>query len=269
MQKTILITGISSGFGRAIAGALIAEGHTVYGTARRELDFEIKGLRVKRMDITQRDTIKATITEIIEEQGRIDVLINNAGVGIAGAAELATEQEIDFQLNTNLKGVIAMCSEALPYMRAKRSGMIINVSSIGGVFTIPYQGFYSVSKFAIEAYSEALSLEAKQFGINVVIVEPGDFNTGFTNNRQISAISQTDADYGKSFARVLKNIEKDERGGGNPQYLAKRIAKIVDKKSPKLRYLIAPDILQRLSVAAHTLLPNRLFEKLLRMFYSV
>lgn len=269
MQKIVLITGVSSGFGRAIAKALIAAGHTVYGTARRELDFELKGLKVKYLDVTQKDTIKTAITDIIVEQGRIDVLINNAGVGIAGAVELATDEEIDFQLNTNLKGVIAMCSEVLPYMRAKRSGMIVNISSIGGVFAIPYQGFYSVSKFAVEAYSEALSLETKQLGIKIVIVEPGDFNTGFTDSRKVSEATQSCADYRDSFARVIANIEKDERGGGNPQYLAKRIVKIIERKSPKLRYLIAPNFLQRISVAAHSLLPNRLFERLLRVFYNV
>lgn len=269
MQKVILITGVSSGFGRAISEALLADGHIVYGTARRELDFELKGLQVKHLDVTQMDSIRSVIASIIDEQGKIDVLINNAGVGIAGAAELASFDEIDLQMNTNFRGVVGMCAAVLPYMRAKRSGTILNVSSIGGVFAIPYQGFYSVSKFAVEAYSEALSLETKQFGVRIVIIEPGDFNTGFTNNRKVSQTTVSDTDYKDSFARVIANIEKDERGGGNPKYLAKKIAKIVNKKSPKFRYLIAPNIIQQLSVAAHSLLPDRFFQWILRLFYNV
>lgn len=269
MQKIILITGVSSGFGRAIAERLLGDGHIVYGTSRRELDFSLEGLIVRRLDVTDRHGVKSVVDSIVQEQGRIDVLINNAGVGIAGATELASDEEIDLQMNTNLRGVVGMCAAVLPYMRAKRSGTIINISSIGGVFAIPYQGFYSVSKFAVEAYSEALSLETKQFGIRVVIVEPGDFNTGFTANRKVSAATIDDSDYGESFARVINNIEQDERGGGDPRYLARKISKIVRKRSPRLRYLIAPNFIQKLSVAAHTVLPNRLFEILVRIFYNV
>ena len=265
MQKIILITGVSSGFGRAIAERLLGDGHIVYGTSRRELDFSLEGLIVRRLDVTDRYGVKSVVDSIVQEQGRIDVVINNAGVGIAGATELASDEEIDLQMNTNLRGVVGMCAAVLPYMRAKRSGTIINISSIGGVFAIPYQGFYSVSKFAVEA----LSLETKQFGIRVVIVEPGDFNTGFTANRKVSAATVNDSDYGESFARVIKNIEQDERGGGDPRYLARKISKIVRKRSPRLRYLIAPNFIQKLSVAAHTVLPNRLFEILVRIFYSV
>lgn len=269
MQKVVLITGVSSGFGRAIAEALLSDGHIVYGTARKELDFELRGLTVKYLDVTRRESIKEVVASIVSEQGRIDILVNNAGIGIAGAAELATDEEIDLQMNTNFRGVVNTCSTVLPYLRSQRSGMILNISSIGGVFTLPYQGFYSASKFAVEAYSEALSLETKRFGVNIVVVEPGDFNTGFTKNRKISLLSTQDSDYGESFGRVIKNIEKDELGGGNPKYLAKKIVKIANKKSPKFRYLIAPNIVQRLSVAAYGILPNRLFHKILRLFYNV
>ena len=269
MQKVVLITGVSSGFGKAIAERLLAQGHIVYGTSRRNPDFDLNGLRIKHLDVTQKDVVNEVVGSIVEEQGHLDVLINNAGIGIAGAAELATEQEIDLQMNTNFMGVVNMCSAVLPHFRARRRGTVLNVSSIGGVFTIPYQGFYSVSKFAVEAYSEALALETRQFGINIVIVEPGDFNTGFTNNRKVSEVTLRDEDYKASFDRVLRNIEKDERGGGDPKYLARKIAKIINKKSPKFRYLITPNIVQRLSVTAHGILPNRMFQWILRLFYGV
>ena len=127
------------------------------------------------MDVIDRNSVAKVVEQIIAKQGRIDVVVNNAGIGIGGSAELATEEEIALQMNTNFGGTVNVCSCVLPYMRKQRNGLIINMSSIGGVFGIPYQGFYSASKFAIEGYSETLSLETAPFGIKVVIVEPGDF----------------------------------------------------------------------------------------------
>lgn len=148
------------------------------------------------------------VERILSEQGRIDVLINNAGIGIGGALELATEEEVNIQMNTNFFGVVNMCKAVLPSMRKARKGKIINISSIGGVMGIPYQGFYSASKFAVEGYSEALALEVHPFHIKVCVVEPGDFNTGFTDNRNISEQTRLDADYGESFLKSLEIIEK-------------------------------------------------------------
>jgi len=265
----ILITGTSSGFGKAIAEELLLRGHIVYGTSRKNVGNIANGLKMLQLDVTSREQVKNAVAHIIEQEKRLDAVINNAGIGIGGAVELATQQEIDIQMNTNFFGVVNICSEALLHFRKNRKGLIINVSSIGGIFGIPYQGFYSASKFAVEGYSEVLSLETSKFGIKIVLVEPGDFNTGFTKNRIISAETQNNDDYKKSFERVLKNIEKDETNGGSPKYFAKKIAKIINKKNPKFRYVIAPNILQKLSVLLYNILPNRLFQWLLRMFYSV
>ncbi|HPW90181.1 MAG TPA: SDR family oxidoreductase [Paludibacteraceae bacterium] len=266
-QKIILITGASSGFGKKTATYLAAHGHIVYGTSRKDDTLEHVTMLV--MDVTNRQSVTTAVEQVIAKHGRIDVLINNAGVGIAGAVELATPEEIALQMDTNFGGVVNVCSVVLPFMRAKRCGLIINLSSIGGVFGIPYQGFYSASKFAIEGYSEALSLEVAQFGIKVVLVEPGDFSTGFTGSRVISQKTMMDTDYKESFARVLKNIEHDEQNGGDPIYLAKKIGKIVVARRPKLRYVVAPDILQQASVVLSKLMCGRHFQWLLRKFYSV
>ena len=265
----ILITGASSGFGKAIAEELLRCGHTVYGTSRKVAENSITGLKMLQLDVTSREQIKVAVAQIIEQENTLDVVINNAGMGIGGALELATQQEIDIQMNTNFFGVVNICSEVLPYFRKNRKGLIINVSSIGGIFGIPYQGFYSASKFAVEGYSEVLSLETKQFGVKIVLVEPGDFNTGFTQSRIISTETQNNEDYRQSFERVLKNIEKDETTGANPKYLAKKIAKIINKKHPKFRYVITPNILQKLSALLSHLLPGRLFQSIVRLFYSV
>jgi short-subunit dehydrogenase len=263
----ILITGVSSGFGKAIADELLRGGHTVYGTSRKVTE-STGTLKMMQLDVTSREQVQRVISHIIERENTIDVVINNAGMGIGGALELATQQEITLQMNTNFFGVVNLCSEILPHFRKKRKGLIINISSIGGIFGIPYQGFYCASKFAVEGYSEVLSLETEQFGVKVVIVEPGDFNTGFTKNRIISAKTQN-SEYKKSFQRVLKNIERDETTGANPKYLAKRIAKIINTKNPKLRYVVTPNILQKLSVALSHLLCGRTFQRIIRLFYNV
>jgi len=265
----ILITGASSGFGKAIAEELLQQGHAVYGTSRKIAENSANGLKMLQLDVTLREQVKSAISHIIGHENRLDVVINNAGIGIGGAAELATPQEIDIQMNTNFLGVVNVCSEVLPHFRKQRKGLIINISSIGGIFGIPYQGFYSASKFAVEGYSEALSLETKQFGIKTVIIEPGDFSTGFTGNRIVSTETQNNDDYKKSFESVLKNIEKDETHGAKPEYLAKKIAKIINKKNPKLRYVVTPNILQKLSALLSHLLPGRLFQWIIRLFYSV
>src|SRR5574344_531869 len=267
-QKIILVTGASSGFGKARAERLVSEGHIVYGTSRKPCA-DAGCVRMLRLEVTDKQSITAAVNQIIAEQHHIDVLINNAGLGIGGAVELATAEEVGLQMGTNFGGTVNMCTVVLPFMRLQRSGLIINVSSIGGVFGIPYQGFYSASKFAIEGYSEALSLETYQFGVRVVMVEPGDFSTGFTGNRKISVATQNDPDYQASFARVLKNIEHDETNGGKPEYLAKQIAKIVASKRPRLRYVITPNFTQKLSVLLSKIMCGRHFQAMLRKFYNV
>lgn len=266
-QKIILITGASSGFGKATASYLASQGHVVYGTSRKPQLLD--GVIMLTMDVTNRLSVASAVAEVLAKHTRIDVLINNAGMGLGGAVELATPEEIALQMDTNFGGVVNVCSAVLPLMRAQHQGLIINLSSIGGVFGIPYQGFYSASKFAIEGYSEALSLEVAQFGVKVVLVEPGDFNTGFTGSRCISQATVADADYKASFARVLKHIEHDEQNGGNPLYLAKKIGKIVVARRPKLRYVVTPDVMQKVSVLLSKLMCGRHFQWLLRKFYDV
>lgn len=266
-QKVILITGASSGFGKAISERLAIQGHIVYGTSRK-IQPEHNGVKMLALDVTKPETIEPAVNVIMKEQQRIDVLINNAGMGIGGAVELATPEETELQMGTNFGGVVNVSRAVLPHMRKQRNGLIINFSSIAGIFGIPYQGMYSASKFAIEGYSEALSLEVHEFGIKVVLIEPGDFSTGFTASRKISKITQDNPDYRQTFARVLKGIEHDENNGGTPEQLAKKIAKIVSKKHPKFRYVVA-DPLEKFAAGLSYIMPNRPFQALIRMFYKV
>lgn len=266
MSKVILITGASSGFGKATAERLAAKGHIVYGTSRQEQQHP--NIHFLRMDVRNPESIANCVNHIVEKEGRIDVLINNAGMGIGGSLELATTEEIDIQMNTNFRGCVNMCQKVLPIMRKQRQGRIINLSSIGGVMGLPYQGYYSASKFAIEGFSEAMAAEVRGYGITVSMVEPGDFATNFTASRKNSVLTTQNEDYGPSFHRSLAIIEAEENGGLKPDVLAKTIEKIVECRKPRLRYVVA-NLEQKLSVLLHKLLPGNMFVNILRSYYKV
>ena len=265
--QVILITGASSGFGKISAQMLAEQGHIVYGTSRKASESKGK-VRMLMVDVTHPESIRKAVTQILSEQGKIDVLVNNAGMGIGGAIELATQEEVSRQMDTNFFGVVNMCREVLPVMRKARKGKVINISSIGGVMGIPYQGFYSASKFAVEGYSEALALEVHPFGIKVCVVEPGDFNTGFTDNRNVSELTINDADYGESFSKTMKIIEKEERNGGDPRKLGAAICKIVVSKHPPFRKKVGP-LVQVLFAKSKRILPDAAMQFALRIFYAI
>ena len=264
-QQVIVITGASSGFGKATAEMLAAKGNTVYGLCRREM--QDGNIKYRQCDVRNRENIHSVVEQIINEQGRVDVLINNAGMGIGGALELATEEEIDLQMGTNFMGCVNMCQAVLPHMRRQRDGKIINLSSIGGLMGLPYQGFYSASKFAIEGFTEALAAEVTGFGIRVCMVEPGDFATGFTGSRKNSLATIDDPDYGPIFKRSLAIIEKEENGGLKPEVLARRIVKLVEMKNPPLRNVVA-NLEQWLSTVIKRLLSGNQMVAILRDYYK-
>ncbi len=266
-KQVILITGASSGFGRVTAAELARCGHVVYGTSRKGGD-AADGVRMLAMDVTEKLSIAAAVAAVLKEQGRIDVLINNAGVGIGGAIELATDSEIEWQMGTNFNGMVNMCSEVLPVMRRQRSGRIINISSIAGVMAVPFQGFYSASKYAIEGYSEALAMEVYPFGIKVCLVEPGDFNTNFTANRNVSQATMECNDYKGNFERSLAVIEKEERGGSEPIRLARAVRRLVGRRNPPLRTKVGPWFQVALA-RMRWLIPQRWLSRALRWFYGI
>ena len=266
MSKIVFITGASSGFGKATAELLASKGYTVYGTSRKKQNHS--KIHYVYMDLDERDSISNAINHVVEEQGRIDVVINNAGMGIGGSLELATDEEIETQMNTNFRGCVSVCQKVLPVLRRQGSGQIINLSSIGGVMGLPYQGYYSASKFAIEGFTEALAAEVRGFGIKVSMVEPGDFATNFTARRKISEATLKNAAYGDSFARSLSLIEKEENGGLRPEKLAKTIEKIIRSRHPRLRYVVA-NLEQKLSVLLKRIIPGNWMVSILRSYYKV
>ena len=265
MNKIIIVTGASSGFGKSIAERLAEHGHTVYGICRREM--EHNKINYRQGDIRDVERIAQITKEIFEKEERIDVLINNAGMGLGGALELTSWEEIKLQMETNFYGCVNVCQKVLPYMRQQRRGRIINFSSIAGIEGIPYQGFYSCSKFAIEGFSETLAAEVKRFGIAVSLVEPGDFATGFTAVRVNSEATLKDPDYGPVFARARERFEKEEIGGLKPDYMAKKVEQIVNARRPRLRYCVA-NFEQKLSVLLKRVIPGNWNVAILRSYYG-
>ena len=276
-KKVILITGASSGLGKAAAEYLAEKGFIVYGTSRKtpvtchqacSEPAKESPVTMLQMDVTKPESVQAAVQTIIAEHGRIDAVVNNAGMGIGGALELATPEEIALQMNTNFMGTVNVCNAVIPHLRRAGGGKIINLSSIGGVMGIPFQGFYSASKFAIEGYSETLSLELQPFKIKVVLVEPGDFATGFTAARIVSEQTKNSELYSEKFAKCMAIIEKEENGGCKPIKLAKLMYQIIKSKRPKFRYKVG-NMVQTNFARAKAIIPARTYQALLRFFYNM
>jgi len=262
----ILITGITSGFGKAMAERLSKDGHKVYGTHRHAKEF-IPGVTYIQADSTVQADVEAVVKKVVDEEGRLDVFINNAGMGIGGPLEFNSIEDCQRQMDVNFMGMVRYIREVVPVMRKQGHGHIICFSSIGGLVGLPYQGMYSASKFAIEGYCEALRLEIRGFGINVTTIEPGDFATSFTAQRKSVDNPEVHAAY-PGYARSLASIEHDENSGLKPEFLAGKISKIILKKRPGYHYIIAT-FLQKLSVVARTILPPRWFAWVMSVYYKL
>ncbi|MEE8593618.1 MAG: SDR family oxidoreductase [Candidatus Bipolaricaulota bacterium] len=277
-HAVVLVTGASSGIGRACAIRLARQGWHVFGTTRRvpervEADLcqslaSSDQLDVVTMDVDDNESVVRTMENIMVKAGRLDAVVNCAGFGIAGAVEETSDQEARAIFETNLLGILRVCRAAIPTMRSQGSGIIINVSSIGGRIGLPFQGFYSATKFALEGLTEALRMEIRGFGIRAVLIEPGDFCTGFTDSRQLVEKSGSSDVYHASQEHVLSIVEKDERGGASPDTIARLVARILSKRSPRVRYTVGPAA-QKLAAALKNVLPSKWFEWTLSKYYGV
>lgn len=226
-NKVVIITGASSGIGLAAAKAFAKKGYTVYGLARRKINCDLFSSCV--CDVTDRKRTAETFEYIYKKEGKVDILINNAGMGISGAIEYLTEQDLNKIFDVNVKAVITLSSLIIPYLRESK-GKIINVSSVAAVVPIPYQACYSSTKAAIESFSFALSQEIKSQGIKVTCIRPGDTKTGFTHSR-IKTEVENDI-YGKKITNSVKKMENDETHGKSPDTVAKVMLKVAKTKNP-------------------------------------
>lgn len=262
----VFITGISSGFGLATARLLSAGGHIVYGTVRRSVA-PLPKVHYLQLDVRDRDAVTRAVSEVVEKEGRIDVLVNNAGMGIGGPLELAAEEEIRLQMDTNFMGLVYCVNAVLPHMRKQGSGKIVVLSSIGGLMGLPFQGFYSASKFAIEGYCEALRMEVKSMGVNVIVFRPGDFATSFMDSRK-KVNDEAALEAYPIYKTAIAKVEHDENSGMKPEVLARKISQVVKKRNPRNGYVVA-SLEQRLSVLLKRILPAKWFARILGSYYRL
>lgn len=261
-MKVAFITGGSSGIGFETAKALRNHGVIVYEMSRHENPQE--GVIHICGDVTDSNDVKAAVETVISKEKRIDILINNAGFGISGAAEFTSIEAAKKQLNVNFFGCCDVCSQVIPHMRQNGGGRIINISSVAAVAPIPFQAFYSASKTCINSYSIALGNEVRDFGISVTAIMPGDIKTGFTKARESAAIG--DDIYQGKIRRSVEKMEHDEQNGMTADIAGRYIAKIALQKSVKPLYAIRADY-KFLSVLARVL-PVRVLSFLLRKLYA-
>ena len=241
-KKVILVTGASSGMGKISAQDLIKAGHIVYCVARsvdKMKDLEQLGGHVLKMDVTNEADIEAVVKQIIAEQGRIDVLWNNAGYGLYGPVEELSMDKVQQQFEVNVYGVARLTQKVLPYMRAKREGLIINTSSMGGKIYTPLGAWYHASKHAIEGYSDCLRIELKEFNINVVVLEPGVINTGFNQGvRDNFSFESKNGPYKSVVNAYIKAMDNPPMKGSNPKVISNTVQKIINARRPKTRYMV-------------------------------
>lgn len=262
-MKTVFITGTSTGIGKATAKIFQKKGWNVVATMRRpELEQELNllsNVTVLRCDVTDVESIKAAVDKTIKEFGTIDVLVNNAGYYTVGTLEEASREQIKRQLDTNLLGLIDTTKIVLPYMRKHKSGVIINISSIAGVLSIPLQSLYHATKYGIEGFSESLQYELEPFHIRVKLIEPGTISTDFCGRSMTITENESINEYYSYKKNIINNLIKSGNSGSSPEVVADKIYEAATDNKIKMRYLIG-----KMSgiVMLKKLLPLRLYGKI-------
>ncbi len=264
-SKVVLLTGASGGLGSAIAKHLNSKGFIVYGLGRKPVKSPYYNWVY--MDLVQPESIDNAIKEIVKKEKRIDILINNAGIGVTGGLEEMKMNDVRKAFEVNFFGTLFLIQKVLPVMRQTQTGTIINISSIAGYTGLPFRGIYSATKSAVMRMSEALSSEVKQFGIKVIDVAPGDFKTKIAESRLYTPLNPQ-SPYYEDYKRVLKMIDEEVDKGLEPEILGHKIFKFLAKKQPKLRYNIGL-ILQKMTPVIQCVLPGRLFENLILKHYKM
>lgn len=262
MNRIAIITGGSSGIGLETAKILAAKGVKVYEFSRREAEFDF--MRHICVDVTDEEQVFSAINGIIETEGRIDILINNAGMGISGAFEFTDEKDARRLMDVNLFGMNNLIRAVLPHMRKAGKGRIVNLSSVAGVLPIPFQAWYSISKAAVNALTMAVANEVKPYGISVCSVMPGDIRTGFTAARKKSHAG--DDEYGGRIEKSVSRMEKDEQNGMKPEIAGRFIARLALKKRVKPYNTVG--LIYKCCVLLGSILPGKLVRFILGIMYG-
>jgi len=253
--KIVLITGASSGIGLACAKRLHQDGWTVVGTSRAPGDTQ--PWRSVAMDVDDDDSVRTGVEQILAEHGRIDALVACAGWGLGGAAEETPIEEAKAQVETNFWGVVRVVKAVLPAMRQQQGGRLVLMSSIGGLIGLPFQPFYSASKFALEGYGEALAYEIAPFNVKLTMVEPGNFSTGFTTSRRMVAPLDIDV-YASAREKAITTMERDEENGAAPEKVAHVVERVLSARRPPRRTSVGK-FDERIGLVAKRLLPFSVF----------
>ncbi len=268
MSKIAIVTGGSSGIGESIALTLSRNGYKVYATARNPKSEGLsETFRYLEMDVQQEDSVSDAVQLVMNEEQRIDVLINCAGLGINGPIEETPIDMVKNVFETNFFGLVRVSQAVLPTMRKQKSGFIINISSIAGEFGLPLRGFYSASKASVEMITESLRMEVKQFGIRVCSVQPGDFATNISANRPTAEVNE-DSAYFPMFSQIDEQVNEEVKHAKDPQMVGDGILKILEQKSPSVRYRIGP-FMQKLSVKVKRIVNGKSFEKIIMNHYKI
>jgi NAD(P)-dependent dehydrogenase (short-subunit alcohol dehydrogenase family) len=258
LAKVIIVTGASAGIGQACADRLQKNGWEVVGASRRGTSSG--GWTPLVMDVDSDDQVREGVAGVVESHGRLDAIVACAGWGLAGAVENTPIEEAKQQFETNFWGAVRLVQAALPAMRGQGSGRIVLVGSLGGLIALPFQAFYSASKYAMEGYGEALAYEVAPFGIKVTIVEPGNFKTEFTAGRRNVPSPGPDDPYRDATHKAVSLMERDEQDGASPAIVARVVEKVLDARRPPRRVSAGP-LGERIGVLAKRVLPHSVFEK--------
>ena len=267
MVKVALVTGASAGIGQATCSLLASSGWVVVGASRRGTGGTASAAGAGSaswtglvMDVDSDTSVTEGVQRTLDEHGRIDALVASAGWGVAGATELTPIADARAQLETNFWGSVRVVQAVLPAMRAQGGGRIVLVSSLGGVIALPFQAFYSASKFALEGLGEALAYEVAPFGIDVTLVQPGNIKTEFTAMRKVLDDSGAGGAYAAASQKAIKQMERDEQNGAPSESVAAAIVKVIEAKKPPRRVSVGR-IDERVGLVGKRLLPYRLFER--------
>lgn len=266
-MKIILITGGSSGIGKAIGEYLHHKGFVVYGTSRNPDKIVNSIFPLIALDVRNVESIRAAVAKVISISGRIDVVINNAGVGIIGPTEEIPTDEIRNNFETNLFGPIEVIKAVLPQMRAQKSGLIINITSIAGYMGLPFRSVYSASKGALEILTEAIRMEVKPFGIELTNVAPGEYATNIADHRYHAPVLEHSA-YREVYGKTVAVINSQVSTGNNPLEMAHAIFSIINTPKPNVHYKVGP-FLSKFSIVLKRILPDKMYEKMLMNHYKL
>ncbi len=267
-SKVVLITGGSSGIGKSIGLFLKTKGFTVYGTTRKlNKHSSFNSFELLEMDVTKVDMIQKAVSHIITKEGKLDVLINNAGIGITGPIEETPHDEILKVFDTNFNGPVHMTKAVLPQMREQQNGLIINITSIAGYMGLPYRGVYSATKGALGLLTEALRMEVKDYNVHISNLAPGDFVTNIASGRYHSPVLNG-SPYETSYKSTLELINEGVHDGEDPILVARTVLKIINAKKPKVHYKVGT-FMQKFSLFLKKALPDKVYEKLLLNHYKL